>query len=596
MSDSVADIAISLRADVSPFERGMRQARRSMSNFQRGSRGMAVAMARVGAAAAAAAAAVGVAGAAMGRSAASAAVEIDRLARISATTPREFQRMAQAADTVRISQEKLADIFRDVQDRVGDFIQTGGGPMADFFENIAPLVGVTADQFARLSGPDALQLYVSSLERANLSQADMVFYMEAMASDSSDLLPLLRDNGRAMRELGDAAERAGRVMSNEAVANGRELDRVLRDVAQTIRTSFGNAILENADDIEELARWLGEALPAAIDLAVRGMQAMVPIIEAISTAINTVAGAVNSVVEAWQRSNEFRGGRAATAGLIEERRNPGMTQGGVLTGNAADLLPIGMTQGGTLSGSGFSNLPPGSTFALPGVDFASGTGGASGGGGGRDWQAEFEAMQERFMTEQELIRENYEQQMEMLREFRERRIGTEEEYNELERRINAEHAEQMRQQEQAAMQARLQIVSGALGNLATIFENSGQRNLNAVRALRTAEAVIEGYSAAVAAWRQGMTQGGPPLAAAYTAASLARTGALISQIQSSGKGGGGASAGMAAAGSGMAASPQVSRNVAIQLSGGDLYSRDQVVQLINSINEAVEDGAIVRLV
>jgi hypothetical protein len=37
--------------------------------------------------------------------------------------------------------------------------------MKDFFEQIAPKVNVTAAQFAKLSGPEALQLYVSSLEK-----------------------------------------------------------------------------------------------------------------------------------------------------------------------------------------------------------------------------------------------------------------------------------------------------------------------------------------------------------------------------------------------------------------------------------------------
>jgi len=80
--------------------------------------------------------------------------------------------------------DKVADIIKDVNDKIGDFIATGAGPMADFFENIAPKVGVTADQFARLSGQDALALYVKSLEAANLSQAEMTFYMEAIASDA----------------------------------------------------------------------------------------------------------------------------------------------------------------------------------------------------------------------------------------------------------------------------------------------------------------------------------------------------------------------------------------------------------------------------
>ncbi|WP_370211561.1 hypothetical protein [Roseovarius sp.] len=129
-----------------------------------------------------------------------------------------------------IEQEKLADILKDTQDRVGDFNATGGGPMADFFENIAPLVDVTADSFKNLSGADALQLYVSSLEKAGVSQQEMTFYMEAMASDASALVPLLQNGGAAMDAMGDKAASLGAVMSGETLKSMTQADLALQDI------------------------------------------------------------------------------------------------------------------------------------------------------------------------------------------------------------------------------------------------------------------------------------------------------------------------------------------------------------------------------
>lgn len=146
-----------------------------------------------------------------------AAVEVEKLATLANTTTDVFQRWAVGANTAGISQEKLADILKDTQDKIGDFVQTGGGAMLDFFERVAPAAGVTAEQFRSLSGPDALQLYVSSLEKANLSQSDMIFFMEAIASDSALLLPLLRDNGAAMGEYADEAENLGAIMSGDLI-------------------------------------------------------------------------------------------------------------------------------------------------------------------------------------------------------------------------------------------------------------------------------------------------------------------------------------------------------------------------------------------
>lgn len=156
--------------------------------------------------------------------------EILKGARLAGTSVEEFQRLAYAAKTFGVEQDKLADILKDVNDKMGDYAQTGGGAMADFFEFIAPKVGVTAEQFKNLSGADALQLYVSSLEKANLSQADMTFYMEAIASDSTLLLPLLEKNGKAYKTLAKEAEEYGLILSEETIEQnkkfGQQLDKI----------------------------------------------------------------------------------------------------------------------------------------------------------------------------------------------------------------------------------------------------------------------------------------------------------------------------------------------------------------------------------
>lgn len=159
-----------------------------------------------------------------------ATAQMGRLAELSGTAAEDFQGWAFAAKSVGIEQDKLGDIFKDVQDKVGDFLQTGGGGLADFFENVAPKVGVTAEQFRNLSGPDALGLYVSSLEKANLSQSEMVFYMEAIASDATLLLPLLEGNAAGYLALRKEAEELGLVLSGQQVRDAEQF----RDSLQTL--------------------------------------------------------------------------------------------------------------------------------------------------------------------------------------------------------------------------------------------------------------------------------------------------------------------------------------------------------------------------
>ena len=183
-------------------------------------------------AATAAATALAAAVVAMTRSTVAAANEIDQLSRVANASPEVFQRWSAASATVGIAQEKLADILKDVNDRVGDFLQTGGGPMADFFETIAPRVGVTADQFARLSGPEALELYIESLERAGVSQQEMTFYLEAMASDATRLIPLLQNGGAEMTRLGAQAQALGAVLDADAIAAMRRSELALVSIGQ----------------------------------------------------------------------------------------------------------------------------------------------------------------------------------------------------------------------------------------------------------------------------------------------------------------------------------------------------------------------------
>lgn len=178
--------------------------------------------------------------------------EIARSAKLASTGVEEFQKLAYASESFGIQQDKLADILKDTNDKIGDFFQTGAGPLADFFEFIAPKIGVTAEQFKNLSGADALQLYVSSLEKANLSQAEMTFYMEAIASDSTLLLPLLEKNGEAYKVLAKEAEEYGAVLSEDNIKANKAFSQQLRSLNkmfQAVIMSVGNKLIPLFSDL-----------------------------------------------------------------------------------------------------------------------------------------------------------------------------------------------------------------------------------------------------------------------------------------------------------------------------------------------------------
>lgn len=168
----------------------------------------------VGKWAAATAAAMAGVGLAISKESAESAKQLKTLSQVANESIEDFQRYSHAVKSVGIEQDKFADILKDVNDKIGDFNQASAGGMVDFFEQIAPKVGVTRKEFEGLSGRQALQLYISSLEKANVSQADMTFYMEAIAGDATALLPLFRDNGKELNRLAQEADNLGLVLSD----------------------------------------------------------------------------------------------------------------------------------------------------------------------------------------------------------------------------------------------------------------------------------------------------------------------------------------------------------------------------------------------
>lgn len=184
----------------------------------------------------------------------------------------DFQRQAYAARVgVGIEFEKLGDIFKDTQDKIGDFLSTGGGEMADFFENIAPKVGLTAEAFRGLSGMEGLQLLYNSLEKAGVSSDQMVFYMESIADEASGLIPLLRENGRAFKELGANAT----IITSE---DAKQLDDYtqaqlrMEQATRQLTIAFVNSglldsLVSIARSVADFAEKLSKASPQAFQMA-----------------------------------------------------------------------------------------------------------------------------------------------------------------------------------------------------------------------------------------------------------------------------------------------------------------------------------------
>lgn len=217
------DLVTKIGNFVGPIKEGEKQVKASFENMRKQINSYSQI-------AVAGAAAVGIGVVAMANDYANAARELQTFASISNATTQEFQKMATGAETMGISQEKLADQLKDFNEKLGEFITIGSGGAVDFFEQIAVKTEGSAEaarklalEMQNLSGPQALQLYVDKLEEAGVTQQQMSFYLESMASDTTNLIPLLKDGGEGFKFWADAAQRAGIVMDQHAIAKANEL-------------------------------------------------------------------------------------------------------------------------------------------------------------------------------------------------------------------------------------------------------------------------------------------------------------------------------------------------------------------------------------
>jgi len=168
--------------------------------------------------------------------------EAEAMATAAGMTAEEFKKMSFVMGTVGISGEKFGDIMKDTQEKIGDFLNTGGGGFQDF----ADAMGYTKDQaaevakeFSNLSGDQVLQQMVDRMQAAGVTSQQMSHALEGMASDTTRLIPLLKNGGIEAERLGDAFDSINIPLSEDEKKQFTELAENV-DLAQAAFVNFIN--------------------------------------------------------------------------------------------------------------------------------------------------------------------------------------------------------------------------------------------------------------------------------------------------------------------------------------------------------------------
>jgi hypothetical protein len=213
--------------------------------------------------------------------------ELQALSRQAKLTTGEFEALAFATKQYGINAEQVADISKDISDKLGEFASTGTGAFQDF----ADVTGKTTEEaqalaaeWQNLSSQQVIQEIANQLEDAGASANETTFVFESLGNDLSKLTPLFADNGKELTEL---TKRYNDVNS-----------------ALSITQKEAEGLTEAATSFDLLTETLGNgAKVISAQLAPALNEFFNSIIEVVPTATNTIVDFINKFREAANIDN-----------------------------------------------------------------------------------------------------------------------------------------------------------------------------------------------------------------------------------------------------------------------------------------------------
>jgi hypothetical protein len=210
-------------------------------------------------------------------------------------------------------------------------------------------------------------------------------------------------------------------------------------------------------------------------------------------------------------------------------------------------------------------------------------------------------LEERYSSETELEKMRYKEQLERYEEAATQMNLSKAEKDAQLELMQQEHSDRMTAIKESEAQAQRNIAKNMFDNLSTLMNSGSKKMFQIGKTAAIASALVKGYEAVVSSYAAGAKVGGPIVGAAYAATAAAATAAQIGQIkkQQFGSGGsvtaysGGVPATNTTTGGGVGPinpSQQQGRAISINLTGGALFTAEQIRELIGQINEQIGDG------
>ncbi|CAH6036814.1 hypothetical protein AI3055V1_1762 [Klebsiella pneumoniae] len=205
---SLGTLTIDLVAKVGGFVSGMDKAERASAKWSKQVQDdvakSSAALAGIGAAAIAAGLAVGASGFQLLKSTSRQIAETERWAKSLQLSTQELLAWQFAAEKAGVSGDQMADIFKDIGDKIGDAVLNKSGEAVDALNAL----GLSAEKLSKVSPDKQLLAIGESLGKIS-TNAEKTTILESLGNDLSKLLPLFDNNNQKLKQFIDLAKDYG---------------------------------------------------------------------------------------------------------------------------------------------------------------------------------------------------------------------------------------------------------------------------------------------------------------------------------------------------------------------------------------------------
>ncbi|EDV0318868.1 phage tail tape measure protein [Salmonella enterica subsp. enterica] len=230
---SLGTLTIDLVAKVGGFVSGLSQAERASQKWSKqvndDAKAAAVAFTGFATAASAAVLSVGVAGYNLLKNTSKQITESDRLAKSLNMSTQSLLSWQYAAQKAGVSGDQMADIFKDIGDKIGDAVLNKSGEAVDALDAL----GLSAKKLAGES-PDKQLIAISNALGNIKTNAEKTTILESLGNDLSKLIPLLDQGGDKLQKYLKAAKDFGVAPDDADIENLVKVNSIFEDMETQI--------------------------------------------------------------------------------------------------------------------------------------------------------------------------------------------------------------------------------------------------------------------------------------------------------------------------------------------------------------------------